>query len=83
MAALRRAGAFVEPLHGVGGGCPDLLVGFRGVWSVIEVKDGAKVPSARKLTPDEAEWHAMASLHAPVHVATDLVSALRAIGAIS
>ncbi|WEI20103.1 hypothetical protein PY247_10500 [Acinetobacter proteolyticus] len=38
-------------------GCPDLLVGFRGVNWLLEIKDGQKVKSARKLTPDQVEWH--------------------------
>jgi len=58
VAALRKIGATVQPLHAVGQGCPDLLVGWRGMNTVIEVKDGSKPPSARKLTPDQVEWHA-------------------------
>ena len=57
VAAFRKAGATVTPLHAVGQGCPDLLVGFRGVNYLVEVKDGAKPPSARKLTPDQVSWH--------------------------
>ena len=55
--ALRQIGATVQPIHVIGKGCPDLLVGFRSRNYVLEVKDGAKVPSARKLTPDELRWH--------------------------
>lgn len=36
--ALRRCGAHVVDLHAIGGGCPDLLVGFRGVNYLIEIK---------------------------------------------
>jgi hypothetical protein len=54
---LRLIGATVQPLHTVGKGCPDLLVGFRGVNWCLEVKDGDKPPSGRKLTPDEQTWH--------------------------
>ena len=57
VAALRQMGCSVQPLHTVGKGCPDLLVGFRGVNVLIEVKDGSKPPSERKLTPDQVEWH--------------------------
>lgn len=57
VAALRKLGATVQPLHAVGGGCPDLLVGWRKACFLIEVKDGDKPPSARKLTPDQVEWH--------------------------
>lgn len=38
VAALRKAGASVEPLHRQGGGCPDLLVGYRARNFIIEVK---------------------------------------------
>jgi Holliday junction resolvase len=57
VSALRKAGATVQSLAGVGAGVPDLLVGFRNKTSLIEVKDGAKPPSARKLTPDQLKWH--------------------------
>jgi hypothetical protein len=39
-----------------GNGLPDLLVGFRGVTILMEVKDGQKVPSARRLTPAEQKF---------------------------
>jgi hypothetical protein len=47
----------VQSLAAVGAGVPDLLVGFRNHTILIEVKDGAKVPSARRLTPDQLVWH--------------------------
>jgi hypothetical protein len=56
--ALRAAGASVQPLHFVGSGCPDVLVGIRGKNLLMEIKDGAKVLSRRKLTADEIKWHA-------------------------
>lgn len=55
--ALRKIGCTVEPLHAVGKGVPDLLVGYHGVNILIEVKDGNKPPSKRKLTPDQIKWH--------------------------
>jgi hypothetical protein len=80
--ALRAVGAEVQPLHTVGHGCVDLLVAYRGAWYVGEVKDGAKVKSAQKLTPDEIEWHERFSRVAPVNVWTCQDDALRTIGAI-
>jgi hypothetical protein len=56
VAALRKGGATVQSLAAIGQGCPDLLVGFRGVNYLFEVKDGAKSPSRRCLTEDETEW---------------------------
>lgn len=76
--AFRTAGATVTPLHAVGQGCPDLVVGYRGVNYMVEVKDGAKPPSARKLTPDQVEWHQ--SWRGQVCVVKDVGEALELLG---
>lgn len=55
--ALRQVGASVQSLASTGKGCPDLLVGFRGVNWLLEIKDGQKVKSARKPTDDQVVWH--------------------------
>lgn len=55
--ALRAIGASVAPTHMIGRGFPDIVVGFRGLNFLIEIKDGSKPPSKRQLTPDEQEWH--------------------------
>ena len=55
--ALRKIGCSVTSLAAVGGGVPDLLVGLAGRNYLIEVKDGQKPPSRRKLTPDQQSWH--------------------------
>ena len=57
VAALRAAGCSVVSLAAVGKGVPDLLVGLRGTNRLLEVKDGSKPPSARRLTPDQRDWH--------------------------
>ena len=54
VAALRAVGATVEVI----GEPVDLLVGFRGQTWVMEVKDGKKVPSARRLTPQQERFFA-------------------------
>lgn len=56
--AFRSLGASVQPLHTMGDGVPDLLIGLCHRNFLVEVKDGAKVKSARKLTADQVEWHA-------------------------
>lgn len=57
VAAFRAHGASVQHLHAVGKGCPDILVGYRGVNYLVEIKDGDKPPSQRRLTNDEETWH--------------------------
>jgi hypothetical protein len=78
--ALRGVGASVQDLSRVGHGCPDLLVGFRGCNWLLEVKDGSKNASDRKLTSDQVTWHRTWSGQKAVVLNED--EALRAIGAI-
>lgn len=53
----RRMGCSVQPLHTMGQGVPDLLVGISGINDLWEIKDGSLVPSARRLTADQVIWH--------------------------
>jgi len=78
--ALRKAGASVEPIFRLGRGIPDLLVGYRKVNTLIEVKDGEAPPSKRRLTPDEQDWHD--AWRGQVCVVESPEEALRAIGAV-
>lgn len=78
VAALRKIGARVEPMHSMGRGFPDLLVMWRGVLTLLEVKDGSKPPSQRKLTPDQIEWHAQWG--ECVRVVENVEQAIEAIG---
>ncbi|WP_333609339.1 hypothetical protein [Arsukibacterium sp.] len=38
-------------------GFPDLVIGFNGITVLVEVKDGSLVPSKRRLTPKQIEFH--------------------------
>lgn len=41
----------------LGGGFVDFILGYKGVNYMIELKDGDKPPSQRKLTEDEEKFH--------------------------
>ena len=59
--ALRKIGCKVYVSSSFGQGFPDLIVGVPGGERsilLVEVKDGSKPPSARKLTPDQVKFHA-------------------------
>ena len=55
--ALRKAGYQVQHLHIVSNKYPNILVGAHDNNILIELKDGNKKPSARRLTEDERQWH--------------------------
>ena len=77
---LRQVGAVVLDVHG-SAGCMDLLVGFRGVWRLLEVKN----MGGRGMRFTEAERETMRLAEAAgciVHVVTSGDEALKAIGAI-
>lgn len=76
--AMEQAGFTVIDFSSVGRGVPDLYAAKagRGLW--VEVKDGSKVPSARKLTPDQLRFRermARAGIH--VYVVTSAEDAVR------
>ena len=75
VASLREAGASVQHLHMVGHGCPDILVCFRGVLFLMEIKYGHG-----KLTIDEQIWHA--AWCGSVAIVRSVDDALIAIGAV-
>lgn len=77
VAALRKIGVWVIDLSAAGNGVPDLLCirGARLDW--LEIKDGTKPPSRRKLTPAQQTFHTLASSHTrPVRVVTSVDEAL-------
>ena len=51
IAGFQLHGAEVQSLAGVGNGCPDLLVGYKGRWILVEVKG-----RLGKLRPTQEAW---------------------------
>ena len=79
--ALTAAKCDVLDLKAVGNGAPDLLVGspfYPYRMFLIEIKDGDKPPSARKLTPDQEVFHS--KWRGPVYVVTSVKEALDVVG---
>jgi hypothetical protein len=54
--ALRAIGCSVAVTSSLGKGFPDIVCALRGRTVLMEIKDGSKPPSARKLTPDEERF---------------------------
>ena len=78
VSALLQVGADVVDLSQHGDGLLDLLVGFRGVLMLIEIKDGAKPASARRLT--EPQQGFLLRMHRyPCYVVKSIDEALEAI----
>lgn len=81
--ALRQAGCGVVDLSAVGNGVPDLLVHpptFPDCRMAVlmEIKDGKKPPSHRKLTEEQARFHAQ--WKGWIHVVRTVDEALDAVG---
>lgn len=54
---MRDMGASVWITSSMGKGAPDLVVAARLETIAVELKDGSKAPSRRKLTPCEQKFH--------------------------
>lgn len=54
--AARKLGATVQILSGIGKGCPDIVIGYKGINYLVEIKDGSKSLSQQKLTDAELRF---------------------------
>ena len=71
-------GMSIALTHIIGDGFPDMIIGYNGINYLIELKDGNKPPSQRKLTPDEIKWHE--KWEGQVNVCKNLDEILKLIG---
>ena len=51
--------ASVFSTHEIGKGFPDIVVGYKGLNYIFEIKDGKKSPSQKKLTKAELKFHSI------------------------
>ncbi len=54
---LRKVGYSVAITSAAGDGFPDIVVGAKGKNYLFEIKDPAKPPSHRRLTPKQVKFH--------------------------
>lgn len=73
--ALRDCGASVWVTSQLGNGAPDVVVGIAGRAVLVEIKDGAKPPSERRLTPLEQAFRS--SWRGPYEVVSSVDEALQ------
>lgn len=73
--ALRLHGFWVYSTAALGGGFPDLLVCRFRRFALLEVKDGRKIPSKRRLTPAERGF--FAACPGPVFAVESVEQAIR------
>jgi len=79
--ALRKCGAKVLDLSGIGSDCPDVLIAFRGRLILAEIKNPDNWYGKKGLTPGQRKF-ADGWADTPVMVILTVDDALRAIGAI-
>ena len=82
VAALEKAGASVLDMSAIGGGFPDLIVGFRGVSLLMEIKNPKTSYGRRGLNKNQIRWQEIWR-GGPVSMVDGPEAALRAIGAIA
>lgn len=76
--SLQRIGVYVVDCSHVGEGFPDLMCFYRARVTLIEIKDGEKPPSRRKLTPAQTIFHAeVMAKGCKVHVVESVDDAIR------
>ena len=75
---LREMGVSVTSLHRLGGGVPDLLLGYEGRNYLFELKSPDQPPSGRVLTPAQVMWRC--GWRGQVAVATTLQDILEELG---
>lgn len=75
VSAFRRLGWFVAITSALGEGFPDLVIAKRRVTAVVEIKDGSKPPSERKLTEKEKHFRdSWPGLYAKVENVVDVLA---------
>ena len=79
---LRAIGVRVAITSDLGDGFPDIVCAFRGFNYMLEIKDGNKPPSKRKLTDKEQVFHAWWKDQGQIDTVKNLDEALQIIGAI-
>lgn len=75
---LRELHCSVADTGDVGDGFPDLVVGYRKMNFLFEIKDPDQIPSKRKLTPDQEKFHG--GWRGQIHVIETLEQAIKIIG---
>lgn len=77
---LRQCGCSVFDTSALGDGFPDLVVGRHGCNFLLEVKDGNKSPSRRRLTPAEEAFRE--AWRGTVYVVESVEDALQTVGVV-
>jgi len=80
VSALEAVGATVLVAGKVCKGFPDLIVGYRGVNYLLEIKNPATWYGRRGLNPNQIDWHA--GWKGPIAIVTCVQQALTVIGAL-
>jgi hypothetical protein len=83
VSALEKVGAFVVDMTRTGGGFPDLVVGFRSVVYLLEVKNPDVPKRDQRLKDTQEKLHGeLSAVGVTVHIVLTADDALRAIGAV-